>query len=157
MYKLLYKNALGKDKQMVISEEKAKEYKDKKNKRESLFLMGVGIIDYKDIRVMFEDDKPIDPYWENRAEKQKTETKTRFETSPPTVDEWRQIQLGVLVAMSNPILSHIPNSFVGICKSVWNWNSDKTREIIEAGKELQNKGFTTTTFFEKMRMSMDTL
>lgn len=77
--------------------------------------------------------------------------KTRFDIQPPTTQEYRCLMLGLLAYYPNAIWSQIPGTFKGTIKSIWNWNNEKTKEILEIGNDLVSQGYTPASFFEKLK------
>ena len=76
----------------------------------------------------------------------------RWEYSPPTGKEIQALQMGVLYLNPYPAMFAIStSSFMGIVRSVWNWNSEKTKEILEIGESLNNDGMTMKKMIDDIK------
>lgn len=59
---------------------------------------------------------------------------TRFETNPPTTEEWQA--LCAFVQDHFRWRAGTENIFLGTVKSIWNWDSQKTKDALETGREI---------------------
>lgn len=140
MYKISYKSADGKMKQVSVEDRLGREFLQKYNDTRSMDLISIPtrniFVKKRDVDGV-EQIVEVDPTFG----REKETPLTRFETDPPSSHQLKVLMLGFVYDHPHSVLFHLnPNFLTDICKSLWNMNNDRTKNYIQVGKSLIEEG-----------------
>jgi hypothetical protein len=143
MYTLTYKNPRNESERKIItiSEFEAKKAIKAMKDKTSYNIPTIGMVQHYNL-VFVE---------KNKQKPEEKEENTHWEINQPTNEQIQAIQIGVL--FFNPYFCGSVNFFNGVVKSVWNWQSKKTFEIIKTGEDLIKDGMTMRKMIEELNQS----
>lgn len=127
-YEVIYKDPKTEQpKAREVSEDEKDQILHQKANRQMVMVPGIGTIEHFSIKGVFEKKQRKDSLPKEYFEP------TRFETSPPSKEQWIALQKAVMAKYWYPS----QKIFLAICKSLWNLNSPRTQEMIKLGVDCQ--------------------
>ena len=144
MYKIIFKNPSDETKkiQKKISESDLKRIRKAKRDKTDFEIIGYGGIPHYNI-VFYGKDNP--------EYKSLPEPQTAYESNPPTIEEEKKLRMGVLYNFEGNLVCS-SEFFNAIIKSVWNWQSEKTKELMSVGESLQKQGYSFSSLFKELNV-----
>jgi len=141
MYKIIFKNPENENQKLErkISDFEAKQAFKAQKDKSAFMLRDYGTIPHYLIVTIKSHQEPRPELMMGR---------TLWETHPPTKEQIQALQLAVVASL--PFRVGSTGFFMGIVQSVWNWNSERTNDLLEFGQSLVDSGETMKTLINAL-------